>query len=309
MNSPTSNEQLGYACHCGVLVMPGQSHEHPPSNTSAVEYALRQGDRCRNYGPERVENEDVIVILADEVERLRERCNPSKTVIIGDTGHYVSEAVFAEITRLQRDVARYESGRVVLTGEIDRLRMAQRLNVETVARLQQERDERAEWAAAWHRALETVATILEVNPCGSDKMLVQDIADAIAKLRAALPPSDAQWQSCVDNPPKEWTVVLAYRPGPNTTYFLAERFLHSSGKYLWTMSGVTGHGVEPPSHWMPLPGAPVTKEAGPPEPSNINSVGEMLRYFGASEDVRTCGACRHMDCVCPRASAETNGDL
>lgn len=124
--------------------------EHRPSKTGALEYALRQGNRCRNYGPERVENEDVIVILADEVERL------------------------------QQDVARYESGRVVLTGEIEELkkklsarlqqneelRMAERLNVETVARLQQERDQ---WASI----------------AGTD-------AGEAELLRAGSPPSDAR---------------------------------------------------------------------------------------------------------------------
>lgn len=49
-------------------------------------------------------------------------------------------AMLEEIERLQEDVSRYESGRVVMSAEIDRLRMAERLNVETVARLQQERD-------------------------------------------------------------------------------------------------------------------------------------------------------------------------
>lgn len=41
----------------------------------SVEFALRQGERCRNYGPEhtRTENENCIVILTDEVERLRAR--------------------------------------------------------------------------------------------------------------------------------------------------------------------------------------------------------------------------------------------
>lgn len=33
--------------------------------------ALRDGDRCRNYGPDRTENEAAIVVLADEVERLQ----------------------------------------------------------------------------------------------------------------------------------------------------------------------------------------------------------------------------------------------
>jgi hypothetical protein len=59
----------------------GCGHKKPIESVSSndvvypsVEWALKQGDRCRNYGPEhtRVENENVIVILADEVERLQE---------------------------------------------------------------------------------------------------------------------------------------------------------------------------------------------------------------------------------------------
>ena len=154
-----------------------------------------------------------------------------------------------DVQRLEQDLARYENGRVVMSGEIERLRMAERLNVETVARLQQERDD---------LKARIDALMLEYCP---DEITGEQVEEWGKHQRLAQPPSDAQWQSCVDNPPKEWTVVLAYRPGPNMAYFLAERFLHSSGKYLWTMNGVTGHGVEPPSHWMPLPGAPVTKPA------------------------------------------------
>lgn len=40
----------------------------------SIAFALKEGERCRNYGPEheRTENENSIVILADEVLRLRE---------------------------------------------------------------------------------------------------------------------------------------------------------------------------------------------------------------------------------------------
>lgn len=40
----------------------------------AVTFAMRQGKRCQNYGPEheRTENENCIVTLAGEVERLRD---------------------------------------------------------------------------------------------------------------------------------------------------------------------------------------------------------------------------------------------
>lgn len=47
---------------------------------------------------------------AKEIERLRERCNPSKVVMIGSTGHYVSETVAAEIERLRealRGIAKF----------------------------------------------------------------------------------------------------------------------------------------------------------------------------------------------------------
>ena len=39
---------------------------------------------------------------ADEIERLHKRCHPSNVVMIGDAGHYVSEAVAAEIERLKK---------------------------------------------------------------------------------------------------------------------------------------------------------------------------------------------------------------
>ena len=60
------------------------------------------------FNPELMEHEkvrDMVLALRDELERLRQRCNPSKTVAIGDTVHYVSEPVFAEIDRLQRELA------------------------------------------------------------------------------------------------------------------------------------------------------------------------------------------------------------
>lgn len=48
--------------------------------------------------------EAMIERQAAEIRRLKERCSPSKVVMIGDTGHYVSEAVADEITRLQKHV-------------------------------------------------------------------------------------------------------------------------------------------------------------------------------------------------------------
>lgn len=52
-----------------------------------------------------------------------------------------------------------------------------------------ERDERAQWAEAWHRGLEAVATILDVPSVDSDKMLLQNISAAIEKLRQGPQPS------------------------------------------------------------------------------------------------------------------------
>ncbi len=39
--------------------------------------------------------------LEAENGKLRERCKPSKVVLIGDRGHYVSEAVAARIAELE----------------------------------------------------------------------------------------------------------------------------------------------------------------------------------------------------------------
>ena len=63
-----------------------------------------------------------MIEAADEIERLRERCNPSKVVKIGDVGHYVSEAVYAEIERLIRVVREETWNKVfVLEPKIERL--------------------------------------------------------------------------------------------------------------------------------------------------------------------------------------------
>ena len=48
------------------------------------------------------------------IERLEERCYPSKVFMIGDAGHYVSEKVYAELTRLNKDV-------IALEATVDRL--------------------------------------------------------------------------------------------------------------------------------------------------------------------------------------------
>lgn len=43
---------------------------------------------------------------ADEIERLHKRCHPTKVVMIGNAGHYVSEGVAAEIDRLRAALER-----------------------------------------------------------------------------------------------------------------------------------------------------------------------------------------------------------
>ena len=43
--------------------------------------------------------------LRAENEKLKKRCFPSKVLMIGDAGHYVSEAVFVEIERLKSELA------------------------------------------------------------------------------------------------------------------------------------------------------------------------------------------------------------
>lgn len=43
--------------------------------------------------------------LRAENEKLKKRCFPSKVLMIGDAGHYVSEAVFVEIERLKAELA------------------------------------------------------------------------------------------------------------------------------------------------------------------------------------------------------------
>ena len=43
--------------------------------------------------------------LRAENERLKKRCFPSKVLMIGDAGHYVSEAIFVEMERLKAELA------------------------------------------------------------------------------------------------------------------------------------------------------------------------------------------------------------
>ena len=54
---------------------------------------------------------DVVVIQAEVIEglekennKLTERCKPSKVVMIGDAGHYVSEPVFERFAELEKEL-------------------------------------------------------------------------------------------------------------------------------------------------------------------------------------------------------------
>ncbi len=50
--------------------------------------------------------EDCQKVLGDankRVAELEERCHPSKVIMIGERGHYVSQAVFNEITQLRKE--------------------------------------------------------------------------------------------------------------------------------------------------------------------------------------------------------------
>lgn len=69
-----------------------------------------------------------------------------------------------------------------------------------------------------------------------------------------------EWISLNDRWPEEWTMVLAYRPGTRHPFHLARWFVHNSGEKYWEMNGTSGHGVNPPTHWMPLPEAPSNGE-------------------------------------------------
>lgn len=79
------------------------------------------------------------------------------------------------------------------------------------------------------------------------------------------PPTATPWVSIVDRMPDEWTLVLVYRPGPNQTHYIGQRYSHSNGRIMWELNGRTGYGTEPPTHWMPFPGLPETKAEPPAE--------------------------------------------
>jgi hypothetical protein len=69
----------------GVCIMcKAPRNTHP---TTPLEYAMRNVERCRNYPPgERVENEDVIVILGDAVERITEELRLARI----ETAHFAN---------------------------------------------------------------------------------------------------------------------------------------------------------------------------------------------------------------------------
>ena len=50
------------------------------------------------------ERDKRIAELEAENARLQQRCFPSKIIMIGETGHYVSDAVYAEIKRMRQVV-------------------------------------------------------------------------------------------------------------------------------------------------------------------------------------------------------------
>ena len=68
-----------------------------------VEKLLRQADADDKAGT--LYAHEIGREAAAEIKRLRARCAPSRVVMIGNTGHYVSEAVAAEIGRLRASLA------------------------------------------------------------------------------------------------------------------------------------------------------------------------------------------------------------
>jgi hypothetical protein len=55
------------------------------------------------YGEAFVAKDLEIDQLKQRVKKLEERCHPSKVIMIGERGHYVSQAVFNEITQLRKE--------------------------------------------------------------------------------------------------------------------------------------------------------------------------------------------------------------
>lgn len=76
------------------------------------EWPFADRDAARNYffTAGMIAEHELNAASREELARLRERCKPSKVVMIGDAGHYVSEAVGAEIERLRMEAAYYKAG-------------------------------------------------------------------------------------------------------------------------------------------------------------------------------------------------------
>lgn len=71
-----------------------------------VEKLRRQADSDEKAGT--LYAHEIFREAAAEIERLRKRCSPSRVVMIGDVGHYVSEGVAEGIESLRqalRDIA------------------------------------------------------------------------------------------------------------------------------------------------------------------------------------------------------------
>lgn len=59
---------------------------------------------CNDVKESQGNNKQLLDQLQAENARLRQRCHPSYVVMIGDTGHYVSEAVFNHIVDLKEQL-------------------------------------------------------------------------------------------------------------------------------------------------------------------------------------------------------------
>lgn len=87
-----------------------------------VEKLLRQADADDKAGT--LYAHEIGREAAAEIERLRKRCNPSMVVMIGGTGHYVSEAVAEEIERLcdaLRRITEVDPGTVTTSYDMRRI--------------------------------------------------------------------------------------------------------------------------------------------------------------------------------------------
>lgn len=85
---------------------------------------------------------------------------------------------------------------------------------------------------------------------------VSSLRERLRAIVAQWAAGQSQWRDVETDPPVEWLEVLAYRPGPNTNYFLAQRFTHSSGNIHWELNRRVDPSATPPTKWMLLPKAP-----------------------------------------------------